>query len=101
MKAQQNFCGERLKKLRKRDNYTTRQLANYLKTTEESITSWENGISEPDIKSLYVLCTLYGVSMDEFFSGVDAAKLVAPVYRDEYSNAVWKNKFSRARRFPW
>ena len=60
----------------------------------------EYGISEPDIKSLYVLCTLYGVSMDEFFSGVDATKLVAPVYRDEYSNAVWKNKFSRARRFP-
>ena len=69
MKAQQNFCGERLKKLRERDNYTTRQLANYLKTTEESITSWENGISEPDIKSLYVLCTLYGVSMAPLSSG--------------------------------
>lgn len=101
MKAQQNFCGNRLKKLRKRDNYTPKQLANYLQTTEESIVSWENGISEPDIKSLYVLCTLYGVSMDDFFAGVDAAKLVAPVYRDEYSNAVWKNKFSRTRRFPW
>ena len=55
MKAQKNFCGERLKKLRERDNYTTRQLANYLKTTEESIISWEKGISEPDIKRLYIL----------------------------------------------
>lgn len=101
MKAQQNFCGERLKRLRERDNYTTRQLANYLKTTEESIISWEKGISEPDIKRLYILCTLYGVSMDDFFAGVDAEKLVEPVYRDEFSHAVWKNKFGRSRRFLW
>ena len=53
--------------LRRKDaNLTRENIADMLIVAPQTIGSWENGRSVPDIASLYALSKLYGISVDAF-----------------------------------
>ena len=57
--------GERLKLLRKNENWTQKVLANKINVQEYTIGDYERGRSEPDIETLKKLCIVFKLSMDE------------------------------------
>ncbi|MFM0009713.1 helix-turn-helix transcriptional regulator [Paraburkholderia sediminicola] len=56
---------ERLKELRRQAGYTQVQLAEMLKTTQQTVGRWESGKVEPDIATLRDLAMIYGTSVDD------------------------------------
>lgn len=57
-----------IKQLRKERKMTVRELAEKLGVTHPTISNWENGICEPDIKSIIKLADIFGVSIDRLFN---------------------------------
>lgn len=56
--------GERLKEQRKKKNLTQDDVAHKLNVSRQTISSWENENSYPDIRSLVQLSDLYSISLD-------------------------------------
>ncbi|MBQ8375041.1 MAG: helix-turn-helix transcriptional regulator [Clostridia bacterium] len=54
----------RLKELRLEKGLTQKQLAHTLKTTDDSIFSWEKGRSQPPIETIRQLCIVLDTSAD-------------------------------------
>ena len=54
----------RLKELRQESNMTQKQVAKVLSMSETGYASWEQGLSEPSIDAIIVLCKFYNVSAD-------------------------------------
>lgn len=65
-----NFA-ERLKELRKENQCTQKQLANYLGLTPNSVCEWENSRSEPSIASLSKIAAYFEVSVDFLIGNSD------------------------------
>lgn len=59
--------GEVLKKLRENANMTQKQVATALGRTQQIIGHWETGYSQPDANTLFIICELYGTTVDEAF----------------------------------
>jgi transcriptional regulator with XRE-family HTH domain len=59
--------GEILKHLRLNANMTQKQVASAIGRTQQIIGHWETGYSQPDADTLFILCDLYGASVDEAF----------------------------------
>lgn len=53
-----------LKELRKEKGLTQKQVAKMLNKSETGYASWEQGLSEPSINDIRLLCEIYGVSSD-------------------------------------
>lgn len=56
-----------LKNLRTKTGMTQREVAEKIGRTQQIIGHWETGYSQPDANTLFVLCDIYGVSVDEAF----------------------------------
>ncbi|MCL8495902.1 helix-turn-helix domain-containing protein [Apilactobacillus sp. F1] len=56
--------GDRLKQQRKIKNLTQDDVAAKLNVSRQTISSWENEKSYPDIKSLTALSDMYDISLD-------------------------------------
>ena len=54
----------RIKSLRKRDNYTQKELAEKLYKSESTVRMWELGKSEPDTQSINALSDIFSISTD-------------------------------------
>lgn len=54
----------KLKEVRTERGYTQRQLASAIKTTDDSIYSWEKGRSQPSLEMLRALSKYLGVTTD-------------------------------------
>ena len=54
----------KLKELRLEKGYTQKQVAAYLNKSETGYASWEQGLAEPSINDIILLCKLYSVSAD-------------------------------------
>ena len=67
---------ENLIRFRKQAGMSQEDLADKLQLTRQTISKWENGLSEPDLATLQQLCTLLQVSPDELLLG---KKKEAPV----------------------
>lgn len=67
------YFSENLKKLRKERELTQEALADFLGVTFQAISKWERGEGYPDITTLPVISSFFGVSLDELF-GVNQAK---------------------------
>lgn len=52
---------------RKKAGLTQGQLALKIGVKATSVSSWERGANAPDIETLYELCKLFGVSLDEMY----------------------------------
>ena len=55
---------ERLIEQRKINNYTQRQMADYLQITQPSYIRYENGSSQPTLENLVKIANLFDVSVD-------------------------------------
>ena len=55
---------ERLKAIRKECGKTQKNIYELLKVSANCYASWEQGRTEPDIKSIIKLCNIFGVSAD-------------------------------------
>lgn len=62
--------GERLKDLRKANNWTQQQLANKIGLSKTVISKYENNIQMPTIDTLVKLAALFNVSMD-YITGLE------------------------------
>ena len=61
----------RLKELRKEKGLTQRQLAALINKSETGLASWEQGLSEPNVNDLRLLCKIFEVSADYLLGLVD------------------------------
>lgn len=64
-----NQVGNNLKKLRKAKGITQEQLAEQLNVTRQAVSSWENGINQPDVETLTRLAEYFGVTVEELIYG--------------------------------
>lgn len=65
------MISKQIKDLRKQHNYTQEELAEKLNTSRQTISKWEQGISEPDLIMLMQLSQLFSVSTDYLITGSD------------------------------
>ena len=56
--------GENIKNIRKKNNITQEELAEKLSVTRQAVSSWENGKTEPDIKTLSRIADIFDTSTD-------------------------------------
>ena len=56
--------GEKLTKLRKKQNYTQEQLAEILEVSRQSVSKWEFDLAYPETSKLKQLSKLYKCSID-------------------------------------
>jgi len=56
--------GEKIRELRREAGYTQKQLAAMLNKSETGFASWEQGLSEPSVNDIRLLCRTFGVSAD-------------------------------------
>jgi len=79
---------EQLKKYRKQENLTQKQLALKLNVSDKTISSWETGRTYPDISLLINLSSVLNVSLDEFLKG--DTKTVEKIDKDLKLKRVYK-----------
>ena len=53
-----------LKELRKEKNFTQKHVAKLLNKSETGYASWEQGLAEPSLNDIRLLCEIYEVSSD-------------------------------------
>lgn len=63
------IIGQRIRQLRIRNHMTQDALASILCVSGKTISSWERGRTEPDIRSVVKLSALFGVSLDALMIG--------------------------------
>lgn len=63
--------GEKIKTERKRVGWTQEELANELKVSRATVSSWEVGRHYPDIGMVFLVSELFDVSLDELLRGED------------------------------
>lgn len=58
-----------LKSARERRGLTQLQVAETLGKRQQTIGNWETGYAQPDANTLFALCDLYNISIDDAFGG--------------------------------
>lgn len=54
----------RIKELRKEKGLTQKELAKLVNKSETGLASWEQGLSEPNVNDIRMLCEIFEVSAD-------------------------------------
>ena len=73
---------EQIKKYRTEMNLSQEELAEKIYVTRQSISNWENGKNYPDIHSLLLLSSLFGISLDQLVKG-DIEIMKEEIKKDE------------------
>ncbi|MCT3392165.1 helix-turn-helix domain-containing protein [Lentilactobacillus hilgardii] len=73
-----------LKKARIRKGYSQQQVADKLRVTRQSISSWENGHSRPDLYNLTLLSKVYDEPLDNFVKDNHSFDLQIESDREEF-----------------
>lgn len=77
--------GANIKTLRKKQNITQEQLAEYLNITSQAISKWENGTALPDITMLPTIASYFEVSIDSLFgTNIDTVTNHESEYKKRY-----------------
>lgn len=63
-----------LKKIRLDAGMTQREAATKINRKQQTLASWETGQSQPDANTLFVLCSVYGTTVDRAFGFTDDKK---------------------------
>lgn len=71
------MLAENIKKIRTKKGLSQTDLAQELFVTRQAISSWERGISEPDVQMLLKLCEIFDVQLAELI-GEGAQKVYVP-----------------------
>lgn len=64
--------GERIKFLRKQNNWTVQQLAELINKTKGNVSSYENDKYEPSAQTIIKICEQFNVSSDWLLTGKDS-----------------------------
>ena len=80
--------GKRLKILREQTRFTQEEIAKMLGVQRLVITNIENGSRKITAEELYIFSKIYGLSMEELYTGEDKEKRIAKFSRkfDELSD---------------
>ena len=73
---------EQIKKYRTEMNISQEELAEKIFVTRQSISNWENGKTYPDIHSLLLFSSLFGISLDQLVKG-DIEIMKEEIKKDE------------------
>ena len=73
---------EQIKKYRTEMNLSQEELAEKIYVTRQSVSNWENGKTYPDIHSLLLLGSLFGISLDQLVKG-DIEIMKEEIKKDE------------------
>ena len=87
--------GEHISFLRKKKNYTQRNLGDILDVSDKTISKWEKGIVAPDITILQALANTLDVSVEEILAGEKVSHINTIEALDIYSNMT-KHKLVRS-----
>lgn len=68
---------EKLQKLRKENNLSQENVAELVGVSRQSVSKWENGLSNPDTENLIHLAKIYHVSLDEIIGIAEPAEQVS------------------------
>lgn len=79
---------EKLIYLRKKQGLTQLELAEKLDVSRQAVSKWEGGYAIPNTENLKVLGKLYNVSIDYFFSDIDATTDADAVITQNKENIV-------------
>lgn len=63
------YISKRLKELRTANNFSQERLAELLNVSRQTISSWENERSYPDVHNLIMLCEIYSISLNDLMKG--------------------------------
>lgn len=66
--------GEKIKNYRKTAGLTQEQVADYLDVSTPAVNKWEKGVCLPDVSVYKELCSILGISLNEFLAGEDIAQ---------------------------
>ncbi|MBR6879601.1 MAG: helix-turn-helix transcriptional regulator [Clostridiales bacterium] len=86
--------GQRIRSLRNSRDWNQDIFAEKMFVSRQTVSSWENGRSYPDIKSLLLMSDLFGTSLDELIKG-DIEKMKLEISSEsirEYNR--WANLFA-------
>ncbi len=59
-----DFKNNKIEELRKGKNFSQRQLAKEIGTSQANLSRWEKGINEPSIIECWKIADFFGVSID-------------------------------------
>ena len=57
----------KIREFREYAQLTQKQLAEKISTMQRNISNWEQGVTEPDLKTVVALADFFDVSLDELF----------------------------------
>ena len=83
---------EQIKKYRTEMNISQEELAEKIYVTRQSISNWENGKTYPDIHSLLLLSSLFGISLEDL--GEDTIAVLYPKlgnFAEQYNKMAFRN----------
>ena len=69
--------GRAISQLRRAMNLTQQMLAARLYVSHQAVSKWEHGVALPDIMTLYNMCRLFGITMEQLITGDITDRLVA------------------------
>jgi len=72
--------GERIRTNRIKSNMSQRQLAELLNVTPQTISKWENDLSEPGFQMITEMTNIFHISHDELFIGETDVLYKGPIY---------------------
>lgn len=78
----------KIKELRKEKGLTQKQLASLISKSETGLASWEQGLSEPSVNDIRLLCMIFEVSADELLGleNSDGTKIYTKNYIHNVNN---------------
>ena len=62
---------DKIMTLRRQQGWSQETLAEKLDVTRQSVSKWEQGISDPSTSNLFALAKLFGVSVEELLKEVE------------------------------
>ena len=77
--------GKKIKELRKEAGLTQKQLAKMLNKSETGFASWEQGLAEPSVNDLRLLCIILEVSADYLLGLEDEVGAKSSIH-DSFNN---------------
>ncbi len=67
---------DRLREIRKYNKITQKQLGNHLKITEQTVSKYETGVSEPNIEMIIEIAKFFNVTIDYLLGNDNFTKTI-------------------------
>lgn len=85
--------GRQIRKYRQELNMSQEELADHVFVTRQTVSNWENDKNYPDINSLLLLSSLFGISLDILVKG-DMEKMEEMIKNEDIRKLKLNSFFS-------